>query len=396
VLVTLDLATGYGEAGAEYARGLHRVGVPVCWLPVAKRGKTFGPLFDAPTGSASPPVGDVAHADYDAELLGLLHRRVERDVLLVHAPYEWWGRCREHAPGARNVVYTTWEADRLPAAWTDALNTLDLVLVPSEFNRRAFVESGVRSRVEVVPHPARPVVPLPGAELPRIAPDDFVFYTIGEWRARKNLEETVRAYLDAFTAADPVALVIKTSDRDYDALEQWERSRTAGAPPDSTTAWWALGHVVAGYARAARVHLIAGRVPRSTIDRLHTRGDCFVSLSHGEGWGLGAFEAGLFDNPSIITGWGGHVGYLGTDYPFLVRHTLVDAAPLGPQGTKAAERPSQRWALPDRAHASELMRAVFEDAKGARAVGAALGARLRERYRADGVAEHLSRLLGFG
>jgi hypothetical protein len=395
LVATLDLATGYGEAGAEYARALHRVGVPIRWSPMVKLDGRWRHRFDASLEGSFPGQGAL-DADYDEELLSLLNRPVERDVLLVHAPYEWWDRCRDQAPGARVVVFTTWETDRLPVAWRDALNRHDLVLVPSEFNRRAFAGSGVHAPMAVVPHAARRVRPASKARLPRIAPDDFVFYTIGEWRARKNLEGTVRAYLDAFTADEPVALVVKTSDVDYDALDRWRRSRTPDVPPSSTAAWWTLANILAEYPRAAKVHLIAGRVPRRMIDELHARGDCFVSLTRGEGWGLGAFEAGLFDKPSIITGWSGHVEYLGADYPLLVRHELVDVPTVGSGGPGTGGEPAARWASPDRKHASELMRSAFDNAAAMRVVGASLGARLRDEYRTERVGGALSRALGFG
>ena len=390
LVATLDLATGYGDAGAEYARALHRAGVPVCWLPMVQIDRTWGPRFATGAGDAAPD------AEYDDELLGLLNRPVERDVLMVHAPYEWWDRCRDQALGARAIVYTTWETDRLPAQWPEALDRSDLVLVPSEFNRRVFTESGVRAPIEVVPHVARRVVPSPGARFPRIAPDDFVFYTIGEWRARKNLEDTVRAYLAAFTVDDPVALVVKTSHWNYGALDLWRRSRTSDVPPHSTTAWWTLGNILADHPRAARVHLVTGRVPRQTIDQLHTRADCYVSLTRGEGWGLGAFEAGLFDKPSIITGWSGHVEYLGADYPLFVRYQLVGAPSVAPRGYDARKNPIAHWAAPDLPHASELMRSAFEDSSATRSLGAALGARLRDAYRADRIGGDLAKRLGFG
>lgn len=46
---------------------------------------------------------------------------------------------------------------------------------------------------------------------------------------------------------------------------------------------------------------------------LHARGECFVSLTHGEGWGIPAFDACACGNPVVITGWGGQLEHLDGD-----------------------------------------------------------------------------------
>ena len=78
------------------------------------------------------------------------------------------------------------------------------------------------------------------------------------------------------------------------------------------------------------------------VDMLHEIGDAYVSLSHGEGWALGTFDAATRGTPVIATGWGGHLDYLGDDWPGAVpwRHGQV---PVWPPW-KPSYWPSQRWA----------------------------------------------------
>ena len=68
-----------------------------------------------------------------------------------------------HAP---NVAYPFWDFPDLPASplggdprnnWTAIANTLDRIVTCSEFTRDAFVRSGVRTPISVVPVPVRPV-----------------------------------------------------------------------------------------------------------------------------------------------------------------------------------------------------------------------------------------------
>ena len=51
------------------------------------------------------------------------------------------------------------------------------------------------------------------------------------------------------------------------------------------------------------------------IDMLHEIGGAYLSLSHGDGWGIGLYDAATRGTPAIATGWGGHLDYLGAGWP---------------------------------------------------------------------------------
>jgi glycosyltransferase involved in cell wall biosynthesis len=104
---------------------------------------------------------------------------------------------------------------------------------------------------------------------------------------------------------------------------------------------------------------------------LHERGDCFVSLGRGEGWGMGSYEAAWWGKPIIITGIGGVLDYLPDNLSCHVKYGLI---PVRCEGGEPSYTAEQRWADPDLAHARQLMRQVFEDQKGA----AEKGLQLRE------------------
>ena len=115
------------------------------------------------------------------------------------------------------------------------------------------------------------------------------------------------------------------------------------------------------------------------MDAIHTAGDCFVSLSKGEGWGLGAFDAGLHGLPVILSRWGGPDDYLPADWPLALDHTLV---PTGADRLDDWTRPDprERWARPDPAHAIELLRWVNDNRSEASTLGAELGSNLRTLF----------------
>ena len=127
--------------------------------------------------------------------------------------------------------------------------------------------------------------------------------------------------------------------------------------------------------RPARTAVITTDLSDTDVARLHARGDCYVSLTRGEGFGLGIVDAGLQGNPVITTGFGTPVEYLPADAAWLVNARLV--AVEDDRGRPSFGR-DQRWAAADPVHASALLRHVFEH----RAEGARRGARLRESLRA--------------
>ncbi len=93
----------------------------------------------------------------------------------------------------------------------------------------------------------------------------------------------------------------------------------------------------------------------SQIRRLHLRGDCYVSLCRGEGWGIGAFDAAAHGNPVVMTAFGGQLDYLKRELAYLVNYELVPV--INPQAPLSYS-PDQRWAEPDIQHGAQLLRHV--------------------------------------
>jgi glycosyltransferase involved in cell wall biosynthesis len=275
----------------------------------------------------------------------------------------------EHYPHVRQVVgdgplvaHTVWETDRLPQHWPALLDATDLVVVPTAWNRDVFAASGVQAPVAVVPHVACDPVEVeaarahPGGALD--IPDGVVvFYCIGRWDQRKLLSHTVTAYLEAFTGDDPVRLVVKTGPDIQMPPE--------GAWSDRPLAWSTAGQVallVSRHRNPAAVQLEVATWTDEQIAALHTRGDVYVTLTRGEGWGLGAVDAATYGNPVVATGWGAFPEVLHADATWFVGHELVPAI----HTAVASYSPDQRWAEPDVAHAVELLRQVAADLPAAR------------------------------
>jgi hypothetical protein len=357
---------GLGAAAGDYITGLRAAGVPVSWVPLDYGTGTWGP---------GHPLAPLPGHDTGSH----------SGITIVHCTPPLWNEAWDQ-PGrtGRYVAYATYEADRLPGHWVTTLNRYDAVLVPSQHGRQVFRTSGVTVPVTVIPHIARAQPPAPSTALIKVPPTAFVFYFIGTWTARKAVPDTVRAFLGAFSGRDDVALVLKTTAADRVAIERARRGLDPQPGRHTGRAWFSLARLLAGRADPPLIRLIAGDVPAPLIGQLHTRGDCFVSLARGEGWGLGAFEAGAAGHPVVLPGWGGHLDYLPPGYPYQVRYGLVPTGDDEPDDW-FVRADDQRWAQADVPHASALLRQICQERGTSRAWGDQLQRHILAAFSADQV-----------
>ncbi len=340
--VAEDAPTGYGDAADRLVNALRGEGTRVAYRGWSNtRGGAEPALVPfsrdvAPDEEAAPGTPTVVHLV--PEYYPLVH-----EVIAGLGPF---------------VAHTVWETDRVPAHWPDLINQADRVVVPTEWNREVFASGGVTIPIDVVPHVA--CDPVPGDEGASLAIDDdlFVVYSIGRWDQRKAMFHTVRAFLEAFDGDDPVVLVVKSGPRiEMPPIEAWGTSN-----PMAWTTGWQVAHLVSRYANPAHIRLEVGTWTDEQIAGLHTRGDCYLSLPRGEGWGIGAFDAAAYGNPVVATGWGGLLEFLDPTVASLARSTLVPVE----HHAFASYSPDQRWAEPDVDHAAQLLRSVFDDRVTAR------------------------------
>ena len=295
---------------------------------------------------------------------------------VMHLVPEHLVKIRELATG-RVVVHTVWETDRVPSGWPAALNRSEGVIVPTEWNRDVFLAGGVSVPIEVIPHVACEPVAGDGGESLAIPEGIVVFYMICRWDERKAPALAVQAFLDAFTADDSVALVIKTGPlAELPAPDRWGLSS-----PRSVGTDWQVLRLLRKHPRPPRIHLVVEEWDERQIAGLHARGDCYLTLSHGEGWGIGSFDACVYGNPVIATGWSAHLEYLAGSQT-LVDYDLVSVA----HSAAGSYEPQQRWARPHSEHAIELLRRVAADPAAARAGAEPLRARALERFSGEVVA----------
>lgn len=350
--LSLDEVSGYGTAAERCMAALEGSGLEVNWTPMVP-GNGWGLGYQPPPALDLPEPLDPGH------------------VVVAHLVAEYLPVLRRRCPEAFLVGHTVWDTSRIPEHWAGCLAEADLVVVPSRFSAEAVAASSSKTPIAVVPHVAPE--PRPGrSRLWDVPPDVFVFYTIAEWTERKAVFHSVEAYLRAFTGRDPVRLVVKTSHRD------WRFGPPSGDRPvvEGTSAW-SLARLLARHPDPPAVSLVTRGLTDDDIRGLHQRGNCFVSLCRGEGWGLGAFDAAAWGKPVVTTGFGGQLDYLDAA-PYLVGFDLV---PVDDPAGYPSYAPDQRWAEPNVDHGAELLRRVLGHREEADASAAAMGRNIRWRYR---------------
>lgn len=221
------------------------------------------------------------------------------DVAIYHAPPRTLALAWPEAPTVKRIAFTTWETHCLPPEYRAPLfECFDRILTPSKFSQ-AVITGPVPTyeeakKIVIVPHGFDP--DFWTMTEPRGRDERTRFYTIGAWGERKNPLGVLKAYLRAFTAEDPVTLVMILQGVDLAAIR----------------------------AVIACSGLSASEIPQIVIPseteldeqqllELHQGGDCFVSATRGEAWGLGMFEAAVMGNRVIAPRDGGQSDFL-TDY----------------------------------------------------------------------------------
>ncbi|MGB5706477.1 MAG: glycosyltransferase [Arenicellales bacterium] len=371
--------TGYGDAAAAYIDGLLQYGVeikwaPLVWTPVGLKPYLYIPERFRPSLDRS--------TRRSRKLIELMYTDVDPEVLFLHVMPELYQSFTE--TDKPKIGYTVWETTQLPKHWPSLVRHVDQLIVPCQFNQPLFsVEGG--PPVAVIPHIADTslaVKDTAAAEQFRrrwqIEPSTLVFYNISSWHPRKAIWDTLHTYLLAFTHNDDVCFILKTDQLGYD----YSNTRNHLKQPTRDM----VEQIIAAYPDPARVILIDESVPQNEIRALHAGADCYFSLSHSEGWGMGAFNAGAAGNAVVITGWGGQLDFLDTESAYLVDYKLITVAEFS--GFESYTR-DQSWASADVEHGISLLNRVFHDQEEARDKAHRLQKSILEKYTSDVVTKNL-------
>tara|TARA_R100000664_G_scaffold34178_1_gene54721 strand:- start:14687 stop:15967 length:1281 start_codon:yes stop_codon:yes gene_type:complete len=229
--------------------------------------------------------------------------------LQVTIPNEW----EKIAPV--NIGYTAGiETTKVAPVWLQKANDIvDKVIVVSSHSKQVYESTDViavdqntgnkmdyrlTTPIVAVNYPVKEYENLPDLDLN--LDTDYNFLTVAQFGPRKNLPNTIRWFVEEFSDNPNVGLIVKSNiaknclmDREqlFSDLRNYLNS-----VPD----------------RQCKVYLLHGDMTDEEIHSLyrHPQVSAFLSLAHGEGYGLPIFEAAYSGLPVVATGWSGQLDFL--------------------------------------------------------------------------------------
>ncbi len=127
--------------------------------------------------------------------------------------------------GRHNLIYFFWEESVIPQEWVNDFNSLDGILVPTNFVKDVLINSEVNARIGVIP---------PGVQISHfekdILPEElhtnkkFLFFNVGSGFPRKGIDVLLKAYAKGFSRDNDVCLVLKTFQNIHNNVSEQVKS----------------------------------------------------------------------------------------------------------------------------------------------------------------------------
>ena len=234
-----------------------------------------------------------------------------------------------------------WELERIPPQWLGPLAKLDEIWVPSEFVRRAFIESGVSVPCRIVPPQLDPPASV-DADRERfgIPSDAFVVLVAFSLRSgvvRKNPMAAVRAFLKAFPKEPDVRLVLKIDRCDIEGSAWTAFRREVGDDP--------------------RLIFITDFLTDLEMWSLYASIDVALSTHRAERLWDDSAQAMLSGRAAIATGWSAILDFMTPDNAILLPYTLVPVKDVDERFVIEGSC----WAEVDEDAASAALRRLYRD-----------------------------------
>ena len=363
VRAPFSVLSGYGDFAQHFVRSLMERGQTLR-LAGLKGEENWRPVF-------ADPILQAAASRLDRPIRARLALSVLTPPLV------------EPISGVPTVNYTMFEGPRIPDGWAACNRKHDLVVVPTDSSRLAWIAAGhPEDRIRVcppgiAPNPAdalaRPL-PVMGPRGRAVMDYRVRVLNISDFVARKNLDGLLRVWLRATRADDDAILILKVGKGGTSLVGEVRRLVEQGMR--------ATGRRLED---AAPIALLTERYDEQGIAGLYAMATHYFSLSHGEGWDLPITRAGCLGVGLIAPRHSAYTAYLDDEVAHLIPCTT---GPARMPYSKAYYPPFHGldWWHPDEDAAADILSRVIRNPEGERRDAAR---HLRESFTWDAAASRL-------
>ncbi len=208
-----------------------------------------------------------------------------------------------HDIGVTAALETTFA----PSEWVAKCNTMKHILVVSNHAKENLKNTkdengvGISCPITVIPFGHDDTVEQIDIYKGMNIKTKFNFLTVLQMAPRKNFGMTLKWFIENFKDDEEVGLIVKThmhnnSTMDFYATKQdIEATLQAIAP-----------------SRKCKVYFVHGSLTEQEMESLYNPDyiDCYITATHGEGFGIPIFRAACNGIPIIATNWSGHLDFL--------------------------------------------------------------------------------------
>jgi hypothetical protein len=263
--------------------------------------------------------------------------------------------------------------------WIQGCNRMDLIIVPSEFTKKVFLDTVFQSQNDKTGQKGpdlkieKPIeVLFEGVDLNiykktnefnedlvkefEQIPERFNFLYTGHWlqgnlgEDRKDTGMLIKVFLETFkNVKNPPGLIMKTSGATFSVIDREEILSKIND----------IKSTVKG--RLPNIYVLHGDLSDDEMNQLYNypKVKAHISLTHGEGFGRPLLEATLSEKPVIAPNWSGHVDFLDRSYSTLLPGSLSNV-PKGAFHEKMFLDGSQ-WFTVNYPNSGKVMMDIFKN-----------------------------------
>ena len=217
-----------------------------------------------------------------------------------------------------NIGYTAGiETTKIAPQWIDKVNNIvDKVITVSAHSKKVFEQTKyditdpavapepihgfcIDKPVEFVNYAVKEVKADPdGLDIPFETTKNFL--CVSQWGPRKNMENTIRWFVNEFQNDDDVGLVVKTNTANESMMDRFHTSQRLEA-------------LISDFSdRKCKIYLVHGQISEEQLAWLyqHPTMKALINIAHGEGFGLPLFEAAYNGLPLVTVTWSGQMDFI--------------------------------------------------------------------------------------